>query len=277
MATQTTPNSPAAWRPDLTVYTPTDVVPDAILLSTATIVGSIEGDEPAVRVPFVADDGVASIVAEGAVIPDANQAFDEVVVSTHKVSALGKYSYEALMQPEAARLITESLQRAIVRKANTVYLVNPVAANAPTGLLHTPDITDAGAITVNLDPLVDAIAGIEDANGIATNIVCSPKTWATVSKLKVTSASEQPLVTPDVTQPGTRQLLGLPVSVAPDMTDGDLLVVDRTTVIAASGQVRLARSEDAFFSSDVVAIRLTWRFGWGVQRAERIAKLTATP
>lgn len=271
MATQTTPTSPAAWRPDITAYTPGDVLPDALILSTATVVGAIEGDAPSVRVPFVADDGTAQFVAEAGPIPDAAQQLDETIVQTHKVATVGKYSYETLAQPESARLVTESLQRSVVRKANSAYLAN---AAAPTGLLNIAGITDGGEIDGNLDTLVDAIAGIEDAGGAASHIIASPSTWAALSKLKVSTGSAQPLVTPDVTQPGTRQLLGVLVAVAPDMTDGDLLVVDRSTVIAAAGQVRLARSEDAFFANDVVAIRLTWRFGWAVQRPERIAKLS---
>lgn len=270
MATQTTPSTPAAWSPDVVAYTPGDVVPDALLLQTSTVVGSIEGDQPAVRVPFVVDDGTAAIVAEGTVIADAAQDFDEAVVTTSKVSALGKYSYETLAQPNAAQMVVESLQRSIIRKADEIYLTN---ASAPAGLLTTAGITDAGTIGTDLDTLVDAIAGIEDAGGMASNIICSPTTWATVSKLKTATGSAQPLVTPDVTQPGTRQLLGVPVAVTPAMSDGDLLVVDRSTVISAVGEVRVARSEDAFFSSDVVAIRLTWRIGFAVQRPTRIAKL----
>ena len=102
MATKTTPTSPKAWAPDVTAFVPGNVVPDALILNTATVVGQIEGDEPAIRVPFVADDGVVGFVAEGAEIPDADQDFDEVVVLTGKVAALGKYSFETLAQPEAA-------------------------------------------------------------------------------------------------------------------------------------------------------------------------------
>ncbi|KUI37593.1 hypothetical protein AU195_18265 [Mycobacterium sp. IS-1496] len=273
MATQTTPTSPAAWRPDITAYVPDDVIPDALILQTATVVGRIEGDEPAVRVPYVSDDGTVGFVAEGAPIPDAAQEFDEVVVHTNKVAALGKYSYETLAQPEAARMVTNSLRRSVVRKANAAYLGN---AAAPTGLLNITGITDGGAVDADLDPLVDAIAGIEAAGGAATNIIASPDAWATLSKLKVTDTSAQPLIGPDVTQPGQRALLGVPVSVTPAMPAAGLLVVDRTSVIAAVSPVRLARSEDAFFANDVVAIRLTFRLGWDVMHTDRIAKLTTT-
>jgi len=58
--------------------------------------------------------------------------------------------------------------------------------------------------------------------------------------------------------------------------DGNLLILDRRSVIAASGPIRLARSEDAFFTSGVIAIRVTWRFGWQVMHPKRIVKLTVS-
>jgi hypothetical protein len=84
MTVETTPTSPAAWRPDITAYVPSDVVPDALILQCTNVVGRIEGDEPAVSVPFVADDGTVGFVAEGAEIPDANQAFSESWLSEIK-------------------------------------------------------------------------------------------------------------------------------------------------------------------------------------------------
>ena len=58
----TTPNQPAAWRPDVTAFVADDVVPEALLLRTTTVVGSVEGDAPAVRVPIVADDGAVEVL-----------------------------------------------------------------------------------------------------------------------------------------------------------------------------------------------------------------------
>jgi Phage capsid family len=179
MTVKTTPTSPAAWRPDITAYVPSDVIPDALILQCANVVGRIEGDEPAVRVPFVADDGTVGFVAEGAEIPDANQAFSEIVVTTDKVAALGKYSYETLQQPEAARLVVESLSRAVTQKANAAFLAN---AGAPTGLLNDLGILDGGTITTDLDPLIDAVSDIESTNGTATHVIAAPDAWAFLSK-----------------------------------------------------------------------------------------------
>lgn len=274
MATKTTPTSPKAWAPDVTAFVPGDVIPDALILQTATVVGQIEGDEPAIRVPFVADDGVVGFVAEGAEIPDADQEFDEVVVLTGKVAALGKYSFETLAQPEAARMVVESLSRSVVTKANQAYLGNADAAPGPTGLLNTPGIVDFETpIADDLDLLVDAVSFIELDGGTATHIVASPTAWATLSKLKRGADSNESLVGAG-TVAAERALLGLPVLVTPAMPAGSLLVVDQSAVIGAQSPVRVARSDDAYFSSDSIGVRVTWRLGWKVMYGSRVAKLT---
>ncbi len=274
MAIQTTPTSPKAWAPDQTAFVPADVVPDALILQTATVVGAIEGDEPAIRVPFVSDDGVVGFVAEGAEIPDANQEFDEVVVLTGKVAALGKYSFETLAQPEAARMVVESLSRSVVTKANAAYLGNLDADPGPTGLLNAPGIIDFETpIGDDLDQLVDAVSFIELDGGTATHIIANPTAWATLSKLKRATDSNESLVGAG-TVAATRALLGLPVLVTPAMPAGSLLVVDQSAVIGAQSPVRLARSDDAYFSSDSIGVRVTWRLGWSIQHATRVAKLT---
>lgn len=273
MATKTTPNSPKAWAPDQTAYVPGDVVPDALILNTATVVGAIEGDEPAVRVPFVADDGVVGFVAEGAEIPDANQEFDEVVVLTGKVAALGKYSYETLAQPEAAKMVVESLSRSVVTKANAAYLGNPAAGPGPVGLLNSPGIVDFETpVGDDLDLLVDAISFVELDGGTATHIIANPTAWATLSKLKRATDSNESLVGAG-TVAATRALLGLPVLVSPAMPPGALLVIDKSAIIGAQSPVRLARSDDAYFSSDSIGVRVTWRLGWSVMHPSRVAKL----
>ncbi|ULE32174.1 phage major capsid protein [Mycobacterium sp. IDR2000157661] len=274
MAIQTTPTSPKAWAPDQTAFLPADVVPDALILQTATVVGAIEGDEPAIRVPFVADDGVVGFVPEGAEIPDANQEFDEVVVLTGKVAALGKYSFETLAQPEAARMVVDSLSRSVVTKANAAYLGNLEADPGPTGLLNAPGIIDFETpIGDDLDLLVDAVSFVELDGGTATHIIANPTAWATLSKLKRATDSNESLVGAG-TVAATRALLGLPVLVTPAMPAGSLLVIDQSAVIGAQSSVRVARSDDAYFSSDSIGVRVTWRLGWKVMHATRVAKLT---
>ena len=71
-----------------------------------------------------------------------------------------------------------------------------------------------------------------------------------------------------------RRLLGLPVLVSNAMITGTLLVVDKSAVLSAYGAIMLATSQDAYFSSESVGIRATWRFGQRIVDPARVVKLT---
>ena len=52
------------------------------------------------------------------------------------------------------------------------------------------------------------------------------------------------------------------------------MVVDKSAIVSAVGAVMVAQSEHAYFSSDSIALRGTWRFGQNIVRPERIGKFT---
>ena len=271
MATHTTLTTAKAWHPDQTAFLPDDVIPDALILQAATRVGDIEGDEPAVRVPWVADDGTAGFVPEGQPIPESDATYDETVLRTGKVATLGKFSREQLEQEHAATLVVNALQRSVVKAANEAFLAN---AADPTGLLNTPGIGDGGVLGDNLDPVADAITAIEADGGQATTILASPQAWGRVSTLKTGDGSAAPLVGTGVGDAPQRRLLGVDVLTTPSMPDGTLLVLDAGAIPAAVGGVRLDRSDDAYFNADTVGVRVTFRLGWAVMHPARLVRIT---
>jgi HK97 family phage major capsid protein len=73
----------------------------------------------------------------------------------------------------------------------------------------------------------------------------------------------------------TRTLLNAPVLVSNSMTDGTMLVLDKSTILSVYGSVQLATSTDYYyFGSDNVALRATFRFGASIADTERVVKLT---
>lgn len=273
MATIITTSTPTAWGPDVVAYPAADVVPDALILQTSTVVGSIEGDDPAVRVPWVDPDDTVGFVDEGAPIPENASTYSETVVRTGKVATLGKFSREQLAQPNAATLVVNALSRSVINKANVAYLGN---AADPTGLLNLPGITDGGTLGTDLDSLNDAVLGIETEGGQASHIIAHPSAWGAVSKLKGATGSAVPLLGAGTDQT-ERRVLGVPVLVTNAAPVDTLLVVDSTAIVSAVGQLQLARSEEAYFGSDVVGVRVTFRLGWAAMKPERIVKVsTAT-
>lgn len=273
--TETTTTQTEAWRPNAVAnFNPDDIVPESLIVQCATNCGTVEGDAPAVLVPFVLTDAPAGFVPEGEEIDQTNAAFDQVKITTDKVSVLTRISREAINQPGAAARIAKSMSRSVISAADAAFLSN---AADPSGLLNVAEIATAGdlggATDGNLDALFDAIGVIENAGGTATHLIVNPLDWAKLSKIKTVTGSNVSLLS-DAHTAALRALAGVPVIAHKAMTVGSALLLDQSEIAAALGGVMLARSDDAFFTSDSVAVRATWRIGWSVVRASRLQKLT---
>lgn len=279
MATpQTTSTSSQAWSPAVQAFAPADVLPDALILQASTVAGTVEGDAVAMVVPFV-DDAPVSFVAEGVAPTLAEPTLSGLTVFTAKLSQVIAVSREQLTQNRASELLTGSMARALTTAANTAFVAQAAptapAVSPPPGLLNVPGIVAGGAIAGNLDKLTDTLATLQGAGATPTVILASPTAWASLSKFKSATGSATTLLGAGV-QAGELSLAGLPVIVTPALSTNKLLIVDRSAVISAVGQIQLATSEDAFFASDVIALRATWRMGWGVVRPGRLASMTVT-
>ncbi|VCT89206.1 hypothetical protein MHAS_00893 [Mycolicibacterium hassiacum DSM 44199] len=265
----TTTTSEKAWSPDVSVFAPTDVVPDALILQTAFIGGEIDGDEPSLRVAFVDDADSAAYVDEGQEIPEDDPTLDEVVVQTKKISRLVKVSSEQHRKPGTADQLAQSVARDLVAKADRSYLSD----TDPVGLLNAQGVVDGGAVTGSLDALIDLVAELESNGANPSAIVLDPLGWAEFRKLKVAADHNQSLLGAGTTD-AQQLILSLPVLKSRFVPAYSGLVVDRNAIAAAVGPVRVASSEHALFSSDAVQIRATWRIGWKPVRADRLGKFT---
>lgn len=277
MTVITTPGTGGAWSPDIQAFAPSDVIPTALILECSTLAGTVEGDDPAVRVGYV-DDDQAQFTAEGSEIPEAAPQLAEVLVHTAKVTQLVRVSREQYQQASTATQLSQSVARAITRRADLAFANEP-APTAPAvapvaGLLNVPGIVDGGTVADNLDGLVDLLATLQDNLATPTHILVGPKTWAELRKLKVGGTdTNESLLGAGVTDAEPR-LLSLPVLVNPALPEGKGLVVDRTAIVSAAGDVKVASSEHQYFTSDSVALRATFRFGHVVVRPERIGHFT---
>lgn len=274
MATLTTTTADFAWRPDESTFAPADVIPQALLLQTATISGEINGDQPSLHVAFVTDAESAAYVAEAAAITDSEPGLDEVLVKTKKISRLVSLSNEQFSQEGTAGQVSASVARDIVRKADASYLGDDGASNKPMGLLHATGLVDGAPVTDNLDPLVDLIAQLEQNGATPSAIVTDPLTWAALKKLKVGgSNTNESLLGAGVTD-AKPLLLSLPVLRSRFIPANSGLVIDRNAIAAAVGPVKVAQSEHAKFGEDAVVLRATWRIGWNLVRPERVGRFT---
>jgi HK97 family phage major capsid protein len=276
--TETTVTSAKAWSPDLTEVAPDIAVPDALILQTSTVAGVVEGDAPAVRAQYVADD-TAGFVAEGAAISEANPNLAEALVYTGKVAQLIRLSREQWVQPNAAELLSRSVRRAVTRAANAAYIGQAAptggAVTPPAGLLNITGIVAGGAVAANLDALVDLLATLAGNYATPSHIVMSPLAWASLRKFKLGTGYQSSLLGTGATD-AQRYLLDLPVIVDTSVPTNQGLVIDRNAVVSAVGSVQVANSDQVYFNSDSIGVRCTWRFGQNVVVPNRIGKFSVT-
>lgn len=271
MAMETTTTSAYAWRPDDTTFAAADVVPEALILRTSTVAGSIEGDQPSLHVAYVTDDD-ADFVAEGADPGDSDPTLAEVLVHTAKISQIVPLSNEQWRQEGTASQIAQSVSRAIVKRADQAYLAQvaptPPAVHPPAGLIHIDGLTEGNELTGDLDALIDLLAELESEGSTPSHIIVDPLGWAQIRKFKSGDALNSSLLGAGTTD-AVPMLLSLPVIVnrwAPAFSG---IVVDRGAVVSAVGPVRVATSEHALFRNDGILVRANWRIGWNVVRPER--------
>lgn len=262
------------WRPDTTTFAPADTVPDALILQTATVSGEINGDQPSLHVAYVNDAAAAEYVAEGTEIDDEAPGLDEVLVKTKKISRLVSLSNEQFHQDETAAQVATSVARDLVRKADASYLGDDGTSGTPTGLLHAAGLIDGDPITDNLDALVDLLAELESNRATPSVIVLDPQSWARIRKLKVGGVNTNESLLGAGTTDATPMLLSLPVIRSPFIPANTGLVIDRTAIAAAVGDVKVAQSDHARFHEDATVLRATWRIGWNLVRPERVGRFT---
>lgn len=270
-----TTGSVKALHLDTEGVAPRDVIPKALILNTSTQAGSVSGDQPRVRVPFVSLEDAPEFVAEAAQIDQSEPESTEVTIETGKVAVLVSISREQYGSGQAATLLSEAVRTAMIRKANRLYLsqIAPTPPNyTPPAGLTAQGLTDGGVLGDDLDEFVDAVATIETAGGTADFVLAHPAAWGAVSKLKATSDSNQSLVGAGV-DPAQRQLLGVPVWVDRDVPADSIIVGDKAAILSAVGRIEVASSEDFLFDRDSIAVRSTFRFGAKVADVARIVQI----
>lgn len=274
MATITTSGIESVYG--ATAFPSTAAIPDALVHSQSRVSAVIEGDSPALHVPYIATQSTAQIVKEGDAIPEGGAAASEMIVYTRKVASIETITNEAKSSEQMTQMLTASLNTAIMDKANAVFLQNPKPGDSetsPTGLFNLEKV-NTGTLTGSLDAIVEGIAAISSKGGTPTSIIMNHGTWAKLLLLKYTDG--RPMIAPSVADSPTPMLYGLPVVLTKAAPESKLLINDANEVISAVGSVNLNGSEDAEFSKDKYMLRGTFRLGWGVIHPDRLAIITVS-
>lgn len=258
--------------PGGTFYPAQQITPDALIFSQTSVGGSISGDGPVARIPYIKDGLDAAIVAEGTRITETDPDLSEMYVHTHKIAVLTPISNEAAEYTQTTSLIQAGMVKAITGKADRLLLQGD--QGDIKGLALTPDMIDAGDIneTTGLTPLLDAIGKVGDNGGSPTGIIMGYGTWA--SLLKLNDKNNRPLIATDVANSPTPAIYGIPIILNMQTPAGTILLNDSSQVLSAVSQAAIASSDQAYFANDSIALRVTMRLGFGVLRPNRLARLT---
>lgn len=262
--------SGSSWSPDLNVFKPQDLLPQALILQCSTVAGSIEGDAPAVRVAYFEPDD-ATFIPEGDVIPEGTPSLSEALIYTGKISKLLRISREQFLQKSTAGQLSAGIQNALISAADRAFVAQPAPVSAvtpPVGLIGQA-IGVAAEVDADLDVLVDLLAGLQAADAQPSHILIDPVGWGALKKFKVATDSNQSLIGAGV-QDAQTLLMGLPIIITTALPANTGIVIDSSDILSAVGPIEVAVSEDHFFDSDSIAMRATWRIGAKAIHPERL-------
>jgi HK97 family phage major capsid protein len=234
------------------------------------------------RIPIITEDVTAAFTAESAEIPVSDAAVSELKAVPAKLSALTVISNELAADADPAAL--EQVGQGIVRQLSAMTDKALFSASTTDGPAGVPGISgistvDAGAAYSNVDPFSDAIFAAANHNGVVTAFVTHPDTAAALAKLKTATNYNTPLLQPDPSQPGKRQILGAELLTSPhvDTANNDVWAFSKSQsffVVRENAEVESDRS--VFFTSAQTAIRGIVRLTFAFPQPAAIVKISTS-
>lgn len=242
-----------------------------------------------VRIPKLGGPTARPWIGEGELIPDADVAFDEIVLlpSTMKsVKTLTRFSNELARQSVVN--LTTALQTRLVRDVAATLDDALIAGNGdgittPKGLLNYAGVQSiAVAGVLSLDNLLDAWGAALSANVNMASLrwFLTPGTFTGLRKLKTTTGEY--LLQPDPTADGVFRLWGAPVTVTPRIPITGTTTRATKAVLADFSQIAVARDlapsvvvlDQTFGDYDQLALRVVARYDAAPMNAEAVVVLT---
>lgn len=142
------------------------------------------------------------------------------------------------------------------------------------------DLAGAHAYSLGFSTDLDAFAAaLVYAKGLTTSIdsfVAHPDDVLSILNIKEQSGSVKPLLGSDPTAPTGRSVFGKPLFSTTAVAKGTVWGIPKAhTFLVIREDATLTRSDEAYFSSDRVAVRAITRAGFGFTYADAVAKITA--
>lgn len=242
----------------------------AILDAGATVLRTARGED--LQVPKTTSYSAAAIVAEGGTIGESDPQFGQVTLGAFKYAFLTQASNE-LLTDSAIDLVSFLARQGgrALGEGFGAHVATGTGSGQPNGIVtaattgHTQTTTGVAGVP-QYDDLVDLVHSvIAPYRRRGASFVMSDATLAAIRKL--VDGESRPLWVPSLTAGEPSTLLGYPVVVDHNIADA---AVSAESVVFGdlsgyygrlAGAVRVERSDDFAFNTDLV----TWRF---VMRAD---------
>lgn len=256
----------------------------AYQVSQVAVIGSHD-----FRIPLLTADPSASFVAEGAEIPADDAEISELIVTPKKCAALSVISRELAtdsLNGSAQDVVGQALARDTARAVDAAFF-GTTTANGPSGLGALAGVSEVDAGTIQtLDAFAEGQSLAETVGAVIIYWVASPNTVLALAQLKRQTDSREPLLQPDPTLPGRRQIFGAPLITSPAVNDYTIWGIPasyipadpddqsgRLSYVVQAQDASLDVSGDSHFTSDRIAVRTTLRVAFGHPHPAAVVKI----
>jgi len=240
-----------------------------------TLLNTTSGED--IKVPVEATRPLATAIDEGTSISPLDPTFSSLTLKSQKVAVLTKVSRELLEDSgiDVVAYLGRTLGTSIGIKVNNLLTVG-TGTDEPNGIVTAASSAVAGGTGVTgaftADNLIDLAHSVDGAYvRLGAGFMMRRTTMGALRKLKDNQGQYLYLPAAEVGAPDS--FMGFPIYENPDVpavalkTTGN---VGKSVLFGATssyhvrqvGGVELARSDDAYFASDEIGLRLTIRI-WG--------------
>jgi HK97 family phage major capsid protein len=238
--------------------------------SIVTLLNTASGED--IKVPVESTRPAATAIAEGTSISELDPTFSSITLKSQKVAVLTKISRE-LMQDSGIDImgyLGRTLGTSVGIRVNNLLTVG-TGTTVPNGIVTAAGSGVVGGTAVSgaftADNLIDLAHSVDGAYvRLGGAFMMRRTSIGAVRKLKDTAGNY--LFAPAATVGSPDTLLGFPIVENPDVAaiatgaKSVLFGYHGSYHVRQVGGIEVARSDDAYFASDEIGVRLTIRV-WG--------------
>lgn len=249
---------------------------EAILAASGVAV--YQTDAATTHIPRITADTTAVWANEGEDLSVPNPTLDEITSTPRKVGGVIKVSRELAQDssPAATALVGASLTRAVAVALDTAFFTNAGAATkAPKGLPGVVGFTPVSGTATSLDAFTEAqIKTLANRSQVRAWYMSSG-TYLRFAQVKQATGSNVGLLADSAS---SFQINGVPVFIAEDLPLNTVYGLDTSTsLLVVRDRVAVEVSNEAYFSTDEVAVKVTMRADFAFPAPKGVVKITVAP